>query len=490
MQRHARIATAAAVAGLVAWVFARRYALLSESPYPFGIDGYWYPIQLRALLDGGGLYYPSAPLALWWMAPFAVATDPITGAKLGAALGTALIAVPMYFVGRRVGGSRAAGLVAAVLAATSAESAYLATEFAKNGIAMTVAATYAAVLLWCLDRPGRGRIAACVGALVACALAHKTALAVAAIASIGPVAVAATGRVRAGLLVAAVSVVAAVVTVEHRVLAGMVTADADWSAAPLAVAQGTLHFGHEVLVAAALGILAVVAFARPAPDAPPARDRAACLGLAALAVFAAVPWLDAGDEQGIVFRLRLLAFVPLAVCGAAVAGAIARRGTRLWRILVPDAPERAAAIALIGFAVGLGASRPAAAEDGIVRAHPAMLAALQPLAAAVPADGVLVVPERHILYMATWYSGHPGRLRPEPVPADRRWRLIPLALMDEPLQVALDAARTEAVPGPRPRALHAGHRNGLVLVREATWQWVLGRLPDASRRHWTAWPTI
>ena len=122
--------------------------MLSDSPFPVGVDGYFYPVQLRSLLETGTLEYPAAPLAFWLMAPLAAVTDPITGAKLGAALFGALVALPAYGVGARLGRGRAAGLVAAALATTSAGSAFLTIEFVKNGIGLTMLLT----ALWLLLR--------------------------------------------------------------------------------------------------------------------------------------------------------------------------------------------------------------------------------------------------------------------------------------------------------------------------------------------------
>ena len=101
--------------------------MLDASPYPFGVDGYYYPIQLRALLEHGALQYPAAPLVFWLLAPFAAVTDPIVGAKLGAALGGALVALPVYGIGARLGKHRVAGLFAAAVAAMSASSEYMST---------------------------------------------------------------------------------------------------------------------------------------------------------------------------------------------------------------------------------------------------------------------------------------------------------------------------------------------------------------------------
>ena len=71
--------------------------------------------QLRALLEDGGLAYPASPLVFWLMAPLAAWLGPLAGAKLGAAALGALVAVPAFGLGRRLGG-RSAGLVAAALA--------------------------------------------------------------------------------------------------------------------------------------------------------------------------------------------------------------------------------------------------------------------------------------------------------------------------------------------------------------------------------------
>jgi len=46
------------------------------------------------------------------------------------------------------------------------------------------------------------------------------------------------------------------------------------------------------------------------------------------------------------------------------------------------------------------------------------------------------------------------------------------------------------VPGVRPRSLHPGDRNGLVLIQESTWQWIVEGLPPQSRARYQAWPTI
>src|SRR5689334_4489291 len=170
--------------------------MLSESPFPIGIDGYFYPVQLRALLENGALAYPAAPLAFWLMAPLAAVTDPITGAKLGAAIYGALIAVPAYGLGARLGRGRGAGLVAAVIAVRSAGSAYLTIEFVKNGIGLGVLCAALWLLLRALEAPSRGRTAAALLAAVAAALAHKMAAGMLAVVAIPALLAAAAGHGR------------------------------------------------------------------------------------------------------------------------------------------------------------------------------------------------------------------------------------------------------------------------------------------------------
>ena len=77
------------------------------------------------------------------------------------------------------------------------------------------------------------------------------------------------------------------------------------------------------------------------------------------------------------------------------------------------------------------------------------------------------------------------------MPRDRRRRLLPLAFTgdDSALDHALSDARREPLLDP-PIGLHARHPNGLVLVTESTWDWLLTRLPARARRHFAAWPTI
>jgi hypothetical protein len=528
--RPAWLVPAAILAGLVALVAYsahQRYAFLSSSPYPMGVDGYFYPIQLRAVLEHGTLQYPASPLAFYLMAPLAWLTDPITGAKLGAAIGGALIALPAYAVGRQLGGgSRAAGLVAAAIATTSAGSWYLSIEFVKNGWGLTAALTAIWLVLRAVDTPSRRRITLATAGLVVAALTHKMAVGLV-VAIGGPAIVVAvlasrtrTQRLRIAAIAAAAIAVAVIAAIAfpERFIAGrdlgaaaeLFSTTALWDAPALRIARGSnvfvLGLEHEARDAGIAGLVAIAALAAAArlrtrpwwrEHATPASAplTAAAIATAALAVFIAVPWIDVADPQGLGFRLRIAAFVPLALAAAITIGRLAPFVDALAARTGPRRdPARArgtADLLAAGVAAILALAAPAARADGVVRAHPAMVAATMAVEGAVPAGDTVVVPERHILYMVAYYARVPVTLRPEPIAPDRRWRLMPLAFIGAKTSLyrLLDSARTTAGVAP-PRGFHPRDRNGLVLVPEATWAWIVERLPPTPQKHYRAWPTI
>jgi hypothetical protein len=500
-------ATAAVVAALCALAAWRRWRFLDGSPYPMGVDGYYYAVQLRSLLDHGHLVWPAAPLAFWLMAPAAALAGPIAGAKLGALAGG-----PAYLLGRRLGGGRAPGLIAATAVTAAAGSFYLSVEFVKQGVGVTVALTALVLLARALERPTRGRLAAAAAGVVAAVLTHKVAAGLVVVAGLPAalVELRARGRlgrrrlIRAGLALAGLVALAAVAGalwparfVAPRDLAlggGLLSGPTRWGAPALDLGPGhVLWMGHEALIAgmAALGLgaawLALRSSVADRPGRPTDRpgrpaDRAMAAALAGLGLVVALPWLDVGDAQGLAFRLRLIAFVPLALVGAAALGAAVRA--------IPLRPaERATA--LIALAAAWLAIQPATRPEGVIRTHPAMAAAVRALDGVVPPGGVVVTTERHIAFMASWYARVPVALDPATVAPARRWRLMPLAFIGarSPLDRALMAARLRPDLSP-PRGLHPDHPDGLVLVPEATWAWVLGQLPPPVRRHYAAWHTI
>jgi hypothetical protein len=504
-------AIAVALVALVAWSCWQRWALVAASPFPLGVDGYFYPIQLRALLEHGTLAYPASPLAFYLLAPFAAATDPIVGAKLGAAVLGAAIAFPAYGVGARLGGGRGAGLVAAVLATTSTGSAYLTVEFVKNGVGLTVALAALWLALRATERPTRARIAAALAGLVAAYATHKMAAAIVGLVAIPAALAALTDRgvlrgrrliyailgtiaVVAGVLVVSALVPRRLLSIEDAgLLRGLVTATPRWSAPALVRPGRDLVLGHDAVIGLGLALAAFVllgvrarSIARQPTDRPVAHPRppgtitAASWPILLLAIAIGVPFLAVTDGQGLGFRLRIAAFVPAALAAAILA-----------RTALAGFAHRDAALAAL--ALGLAIVRqPTHALEGVIVTHPALVTATEALAGRVPPGVTLIVPERHIAFMAAWYARVPVALRPDAVPPAQRYRLLPLhfiragSALDRQLLAARDASAV-AVP---PVGLHPRHANGLVLVAEPTWTWLLAHVPPADRAYFAAWPTI
>lgn len=499
-------AVAGALLALVAWSFWQRWRMLSASPFPLGIDGYFYPIQLRALLSRGELAYPASPLAFYLLAPLAAATDPITGAKLGAALWGAAIAIPAYGVGAWLGGGRGAGLLAAAIATTSVGSAYLTAEFVKNGIGLTVALGALWGVLAAADRPTGPRLAAAIAGAAAAWATHKMAAAMVVVVAI-PAAIAAGrahGRLRgrrliyllAALVAAALAALAIGAAAPRRFLSigdaalihGLLSTTPRWTAPALVLPSGELSVGRDALlglgcaVGAAI-LLAVSGRARrrgaQQPDGASPAAAAAAWPILALAIAIGLPLLAVTDRQGLGFRLRIAAFVPAALSAAVLARAA------LGRWAHRDAVLGALAVVLVLV------RQPGERLDGEVITHPALVTAAEALRGRVPPGATLIVPERHIAFLVAWYTGADVAIRPERVPPARRYRLLPLHFIgaDSALDRALLAARAEPSLLP-PLGLHPSHPDGMVLVAEPTWDWIVARLPAADRARCRAWPTL
>src|SRR6185503_3575562 len=352
------------------------------------------------------------------------------------------------------------------------------------------------------DRPGRLRIAAAIAALVAAYLTHKMAAAIviavavpAALAGAGIVALALGAAFPQRLLSAA----------DAQLLRGLISTTPRWTAPALVFPDGELALGHDALAGIVLALTAAVALVvrrrraraaathprpgtptsdEPAPGderdrAPTAAARAAAWPILLLAIAIGLPLLAVTDRQGLGFRLRIAAFVPAALSAAIAIRAVIPRALRRDRVLA------AAALALAVL------RQPGTQLEGAVVTHPALVTAAQALVGPVPAGATLIIPERHIAFMVAWYTGAPVAIHPDRIPREHRFRLLPLHFIraDSALDRELLAARAEPSIPP-PIGFHPRHPNGLVLVAEPTWDWILARLPADERARAAAWPTI
>jgi hypothetical protein len=543
-----RLVSALVLVGLVAYSAWQRWQALNISPFPLGVDGYYYPLQVRALMETHSLQYPASPLTFWFMLPFAQATDPITGAKLGAAIGGALIAFPAYAVGVRLGRTRGAGFVAAVMSTQLAASQYLASEFVKQGFGLTVALAAVWLVLRALEKPTTERIGLAVVGFVAALATHKLAAGLVVVVAVPGMVEEARGRgvlrgrrlvyLVLALVVGAVGLAILGLVAPQRFLGGhevsllgeLVGTKADWSLPALSIPPPTagvhayrLVFDHEAVIGLVSAIAAAIVWrlqrrwpTAKAPVAvvvPPAHRRAYGVRAVAwiailLALVIAMPVLRIDDPQGLGFRLRLAAFVPAALCAAIAIGGLSTLIRGALPALLRDA------ILLVASAI-LAISIPIDRAEGRVLVHPALVTASLAARTQIPPNTTVIVPERHIVFMVAWYTRASVALRPEAVPPAQRIRILPLSFigMGSPLDRALDDARVE--PGlTAPIGVHSRHRNGLVLVTEPTWDWLVDRLGESGRQrnglslvgkpawiwilgllgdpggYWARWPTI
>lgn len=491
---------ALAVAAIVTIAFVARWRFLDSSPYPLGIDGFYYPIQLRSLLHDFRLYYPASPMVFWLMLPGAWALGPIAGAKLCASLGTALAAVPVYAIVRRATGERAAGVAGAALVATAAGSFLLATEFVKQGVGLTLALAFVAMLGAALDAPaGRGRrtrIALAATLLAATLLAHLSSLALAVVFVAPPLWVRATKggnyrRLPAALIAVALAVLAAVVVllvpaVRHDMgLAHLFgPASRDFFA-------GGPTFHNEVplgaLAAVVLAVSVVVGVvlhrvhgprATPRTTAASAEARALLVGPAALALILALPWLSSRDPQGLVFRLRIMAFVPLAICApAAMTQLIAWAAPRLLQLL----PITAAAVLL--------ALVPLRYVAPVNWPNPLFVPGATAIADHTPPGAIIIVKERQLAFMVKWFADREARtLAPRAIDARPTFRLASPGVLPPGVLRELDAFE-KGLPANLPRPVHLLPRkpNAMILFAEPTWQALVEAASPADRSQLEPW---
>ena len=501
----AAVAPWIAVVALASWSAWHRWHLLDATPHPVGIDGYFYSIQVRSLLEQGQLAYPAAPFTFWLMALASALTDPIVGPKLVAAVAGAAIAIPAFLLGRRVGGA-VGGLAAAVVAVTSGGSFFLSLEFVKNGVGLTVATTALWLGARALERPSRGRLATAALAAIVTLLTHKMAAALLAALLVPAIVVelharlglartlrwAAVGAVAIAAVAIVLGLVAPARFVAGRDLAelrGVFGDDARWHLPAMEIPHPgrkpfTLALGDQALIALGLALawsatsLAAVWTRAVASPARPA-EHALVWSAAAIVLITALPTLAVHDPDGLGFRLRVAVFAPAAIVAAAVVGR-AVGALEPWMRVALLVPLLLARVATV----------PAEPRDGMVVTHPALVAGMQALGGRLPPDAVVITSERHLGFMAAWYARVPVRMRPDPVPPARRWRLLAgnLIVLGSPLDRELRAAR--AAPGlPPPIGLHPRDPDGLVVVPEATWEWILARLPTDLARYWRAWHT-
>lgn len=163
-----------------AGVFAIRFAMLNKTPEPAGLDGYYYALQAKSLIERGKLENPDYKTGYYLCGGAAlVCGDPITGCKAVAALMSALLCLGVYAVLGACGVPGRCCLAGFFLCGASFAAASMAVNYINNLTGLAFFLFYAALLIrLCRAEKNRSKAArACAAGAAAllfllCVLSH------------------------------------------------------------------------------------------------------------------------------------------------------------------------------------------------------------------------------------------------------------------------------------------------------------------------------
>ena len=311
---HGHVALIALAAALSA--AALRAALLLDDPWAHGYDGWYYVLQVRALLDGAPLFADRSLVFAPLTALAALTGDAILGNKLAAIGFAAITAAAGAVAGWRWSGSRTAAAAAGMWWALSPLHLSLTAEFLKNSAGMAVLALLLAALPRCERH--RRTLAVVMGLALLGPLVHKL-TGVLGLLAAGGYATAQVTRghtiprwlwITAGVGVAAVM---AAGLLRPADLARLLGSDGGTTTRIAAFWSRRLIFPERIaLVAIHLAPLAVAVLAwRP-------RHRPLALTLLPLSIAALGPGLSFGWD-GLAWRLMLMGFVAAGIAYSVIA---------------------------------------------------------------------------------------------------------------------------------------------------------------------------
>jgi len=114
--------------GFFLWIFLRNHLITF-------LDGPYYLIQVKSILNTGGLAYGAPPLTFYLLSFFSFLLGDIAlGVKFGVSFFCALSTIPVYFLMKRVGKNSFAGVTAMLLIIFSASYIRILTDFMKNAV--------------------------------------------------------------------------------------------------------------------------------------------------------------------------------------------------------------------------------------------------------------------------------------------------------------------------------------------------------------------
>jgi len=164
-----------AIVASISAVVALVYVLtLFRFPIMYGIDGPYYLIQVRAILETGTMSYADPPFCLYFFAALTLLFgDSTLAVKIGTALFCALTVFPSYLIGKRLTSSVPAAVMSAIVCSLSPGLIGLSGEFVKNAVGSFFLLSF---VYFCLEilkgNESKSVRVAAVAALVLTALTH------------------------------------------------------------------------------------------------------------------------------------------------------------------------------------------------------------------------------------------------------------------------------------------------------------------------------
>jgi hypothetical protein len=137
IRRHYLLRTEHLLVGLIFVIgFAFYLWILTRHSLIYGIDGPYYLIQVESLLEAGRLAYGDPPLAFLLFTFFTIlfGGDITFGVRVGVALFSALSAVPLYFLVKRIAHMKIAGYAAMLTSIFSAPHIRMMNDLLKNAV--------------------------------------------------------------------------------------------------------------------------------------------------------------------------------------------------------------------------------------------------------------------------------------------------------------------------------------------------------------------
>jgi len=120
------------ISAIVALVYV---LTLFRFPIMYGIDGPYYLIQVRAILETGMMSYVDPPLCFYFFAALTLLLgDSTLAIKIGTALFCALTVFPSYLIGKKLTSSVPAAVTSAIVCSLSPGLMALSGEFVKNAV--------------------------------------------------------------------------------------------------------------------------------------------------------------------------------------------------------------------------------------------------------------------------------------------------------------------------------------------------------------------